>query len=165
MSQSENTGSSGVRFAGFWIRFAASFIDWTILTIASWVAQLMILGVVYWMRIFVSHSGGGTGGFFDAFNPLWLQVMNGILYLLLSLPYYIIGHRRYGTTLGKRPFRIYVVDNSTLGPITLKQSVIRCFGYAVSYMVFMVGFIMAAYHPTKRALHDLIAGTVSVRRN
>jgi uncharacterized RDD family membrane protein YckC len=38
-------------------------------------------------------------------------------------------------------------------------------GYTVSYLIIGCGFFMAAFHPQKKALHDLLAGTVSVVRN
>jgi uncharacterized RDD family membrane protein YckC len=47
-------------------------------------------------------------------------------------------------------------------PISLKQSWIRCLSYTLSYLPMCAGFIMAAFQPEKRALHDLIAGTVSI---
>ena len=46
----------------------------------------------------------------------------------------------------------------------MKQSVVRTVGYALSYAPLGAGFLMAAIHPEKRALHDLIAGTVSITK-
>lgn len=140
-------------YAGFWVRFLADIIDNLILTVASWLLELMILGVVYWL-------GSHEKSFQDAFNSLMLQVLNGALCLFLAFPYYTWGHYRYGTTLGKRPFRIYVVSNTDFLPITLKQSIIRTLGYALSYIPFGAGFLMVAFQPEKRGLHDLVAGTV-----
>jgi uncharacterized RDD family membrane protein YckC len=145
------------RYAGFWIRFVANLIDTIVLTVASWFLELMILGAVYWI-------GSRAKPFQDAFNPFMLQVFNGVLYLLLAFPYYTWGHYRYGTTLGKKPFKIYVVGMATFLPITGKQSVIRTLAYALSYLPFGAGFLMAAFQPEKRALHDLVAGTVSITK-
>jgi uncharacterized RDD family membrane protein YckC len=120
---------------------------------------------IYAIRVSMLHAHGQSAPpFWDAFDPLWLQIVNAGLYVLMAFPYYVIGHYRYGTTLGKRPLRVYVVQAGSFERITLKQSVIRFFGYLVSYLPFGAGFLMAAFHPQKRALHDLIAGTVSVRR-
>ena len=145
------------RYAGFWIRLLADMIDTIVLTVAAWFVELMILGVVYWI-------GHYAAPFQDAFNALWLQIANGVIYLLLAAPYYTWGHYRYGTTIGKRPFRIYVVSEATRLPITMKQSILRSLGYVVSYLPMGAGFLMAALHPEKRALHDLIAGTVSISK-
>src|SRR6185312_9975503 len=102
---------------GFWIRLLADLIDTTVLTVASWFVELMILGLVYWI-------GRYTQPFQDAFNALWLQIFNAVL----AAPYYTWGHYRYGTTLGKKPFRIYVVQESNRLPITMKQSILRSIG-------------------------------------
>lgn len=142
-------------YAGFWIRLIADLIDSTLLTVASWFLELMILGAVYWL-------GNFTKSFTDAFNPLWLQIFNGVLYLVIAFPYYTWGHYRYGTTLGKKPFRIYVVSEANRLPISMRQSILRSFGYVLSYAPLCAGFLMAAIHPEKRGLHDLVAGTVSV---
>ncbi|MGK5086733.1 RDD family protein [Bdellovibrionota bacterium FG-2] len=149
------------KFAGFWVRSFAEGIDSTALSLASWLVELALLGGFYWLaRVF----GREQAAFMDSFNPLFLQVFNLGIYAILAVPYYVIGHERYGTTWGKRPFRVFVVDADSLGKITLKQSWIRCLAYGLSYLPFGAGFLMAAFHPEKRALHDLIAGTVSVVR-
>jgi uncharacterized RDD family membrane protein YckC len=82
--------------------------------------------------------------------------------MLMAFPYYTWGHYRYGMTLGKRPFRIYVVNEKDHLAISLKQAVIRSLGYVVSYLPLAGGYLMAALHPEHRALHDLMAGTVSI---
>jgi uncharacterized RDD family membrane protein YckC len=147
-----------MRYAGFWIRLVADIIDTAILTFVSWLLELTIIGAVYWVA-------REPMPFADFLSPLMKQVMDAILYLAVALPYYVIGHYRYGTTLGKYPFGIYVVSAKTRSGITLTQSWIRCLSYALSYLPFCAGFIMAALHPEKRALHDLIAGTISIRKN
>lgn len=145
------------RYAGFWIRLLADLIDTTVLTVASWFIELMGLGVVYWIGHFAAP-------FQDAFNSFWLQIANAIIYVVIAAPYYTWGHYRYGTTLGKKPFRIYVVTEDQKLPISMKQAVLRTLGYVVSYIPLGAGFLMAAVHPEKRALHDLIAGTVSISK-
>jgi uncharacterized RDD family membrane protein YckC len=152
-----NSPQRPTRYAGFWIRLIADLIDTTVLTVASWFAELMILGIVYWV-------GHYAQPFQDAFNALWLQIANAVIYTIFAVVYYTWGHYRYGTTLGKKPFRIYVVSESTRQPISMKQSILRTVGYLVSYIPVGAGFLMAAFHPEKRALHDLIAGTVSISK-
>lgn len=146
-----------IRYAGFWVRFIADLIDSTLLTVASWFLELVLLGAVYWLGHFAAP-------FQDAFNPFMLQILNLALYATLAFGYYTWGHYRYGTTFGKRPFRVYVVTEKNRLPITMKQSVIRSVGYAVSYLPLAAGFLMAAFHPEKRALHDILAGTVSITK-
>lgn len=153
------------RFAGFWIRLVADILDGLLLTVVSWIVEYLLLGVFYWAwSAWLSRQGQPIPSFGRAFDPLMLQVFNAGLYLCLAFPYYVWGHFRWGTTLGKRPFRIYVVSVESLGHITLNQSIARCLGYVPSYLLFGTGFLMAAFHPEKRGLHDLIARTVSIRK-
>jgi uncharacterized RDD family membrane protein YckC len=67
-----------------------------------------------------------------------------------------------GTTLGKRPLRIRVVNEEDGSPVSLKQSFIRCLAYALSYLPFGMGFFLVIFDPKKQALHDRVAKTVSV---
>ena len=154
-----------VKYAGFWVRLVADLIDSTILNVLAWLVELMILGAVYWGMVLVkSRSGVAVGPFSDAFNSFWMQIFNVVIYLVLAAPYYIYGHFRYGTTPGKWPFKIFVVSHDGFKPVTFKQSYLRFAAYLLSYLPFGTGFLMAAYHPEKRALHDLLAGTVSIRK-
>jgi uncharacterized RDD family membrane protein YckC len=154
-----------IRLAGFWIRLVADIIDSVLLNGVMWLLQYAILGVFYlaW-KTYLTSQGQPIPAFSDAFNPFWLQIFGLGLLAVISFPYYVWGHFRYGTTLGKRLFRIYVVNDTTQAPLTLKQSIGRFFAYGLSYLLFATGFLMAAFHPRKRALHDILAGTLSVRR-
>jgi uncharacterized RDD family membrane protein YckC len=149
-----------MKYAGFWIRLIAEFVDSTLLTIASFVLVFVFVGICYW----VGHlTGSAQGqGFFQIIDPFWMQILDMVFYMLLAFPYYVWFHYKKGTTLGKMLFSIYVVNDKNYKPITLNQSVLRCLGYVVSGLPFLCGYLMAAFHPEKKALHDLIAGTVSV---
>ena len=159
----EMNENASVRYAGFWIRFVAEVIDSLILTLAAWLLQLLVVGIYSWVR-----KLAGDGVEFPFSTPrgaFVLQLINAVIYTILAAVYYTIAHYRYGTTLGKKPLGIYVVNHENLEWISLKQSVVRTFGYILSYLPFLIGYLMAAFHPEKRALHDLIAGTVSIRRS
>ncbi|MBY0472532.1 RDD family protein [bacterium] len=154
------------KFAGFWIRLVADILDsFVILGLVSWGAEVVLHRLLYFFYAAVLKSKGVVPPAYDqAFNALYLQVFDlGILFLL-SFPYYVWGHYRYGTTLGKLPFGIYVVDYKSRGQVSIGQSILRFMGYLPSYLIFGCGFLMAAFNPEKRALHDLIASTVSVIR-
>ncbi|MEA1918610.1 MAG: RDD family protein, partial [Campylobacterota bacterium] len=49
-------------------------------------------------------------------------------------------------------------------PLSNKQLIIRYIGYIVSIIPLMIGFFMVAFRSDKRALHDLLAGTVVIYR-
>lgn len=146
-----------MRYAGFWIRVTAEVIDSTILAIASVVIELMIFGVAFWV-IADPEDLQQLG------NPVFTQLLNLVVYSVISIPYYTWWHYRNGTTPGKVKLKIHVVNAKDHGKITFQQALVRTLAYALSYIPLGAGFIMAGIHPEKRALHDLLAGTVSIIR-
>jgi uncharacterized RDD family membrane protein YckC len=49
-------------------------------------------------------------------------------------------------------------------PLSFARALLRhLVGYPLTLLTFGVGFLLAAFHPQGRALHDLLAGTVVVR--
>lgn len=130
-----------VTYAGFWIRLIASVIDWLILALVSWAVQL---GLSYVIDV--------------------EQLLALAIYVALAAPYYIVGHYRWGMTVGKKVAGIELKDaHQELEAITLTQSTIRFLAYAASYVFLGTGYFVAAFHPRKQALHDLLAGTICVR--
>jgi uncharacterized RDD family membrane protein YckC len=153
-----------VKPANFWLRALAHLIDSIILNVASWLLQLGMFWPVYQGLAFLAHRrGDSVAPFDDYFNPWLTQIADAILYIALAALYFVWGQLRYGTTPGKWPFRIRVVDAKTRGPISAKQAWIRFGSYALSYVPLGCGYLMALFHPERKALHDLIAGTISVR--
>lgn len=152
---------SQARYAGFWIRAIADMIDSVILDLATCLVALMILGGVYWGRILFSAQTEATSPL-TLLDPFVLQFIVVGLRIFLSLFYYTLGTARYGTTLGKRCFKIYVVSYPRLQLVDWKTALVRFLCYGISYLPLGAGFLMVAFHPKKRGLHDLIAGTVSI---
>ncbi len=132
-------------FAGFWVRFAAHIIDFALLN-----------AVEYGLETLISDPLG--------LGAVAQQVVGVVLTLVLCYLYYVEIPMRRGTTFGKQLFDIMVIDAKTGGLFTRKQALIRMFSYLLSYAMVGCGFLMAAFHPQKRAFHDLLAGTVSIRR-
>jgi uncharacterized RDD family membrane protein YckC len=80
----------------------------------------------------------------------------------ISIPYYIGFHWRFGWTPGKRIFRIRVIREIDDGSLSFGRSSARYFAQILSALPFGAGYLMAAFNRKKQALHDAIAGTVSV---
>ncbi len=134
-----------MNYAGFWIRFVAHVIDFILLNAIE-------LGLEY-----------GIAGLLGL-SPITQQILGVVFSLVLTYFYYCRYQVKTGTTIGKRLFSIYVVDEKTGEFMTHKQAIARTLGYLLSYVILGCGFLMVLFHPEKRGLHDLIAGTVSVRR-
>lgn len=150
---SVNAVTSGIaafslgRPAGFWIRAVAYIIDGILLTVTFSLVWPLISGQAitdYWQST-QTLSGG------DLFS------------LLLNLGYYSGGIAIWATTLGKRPFGLYVVrtDGSKLSPA---RALGRYLAYFLSALTLGIGFIMVGFRQDKRGLHDLICDTVVIRR-
>jgi uncharacterized RDD family membrane protein YckC len=132
---------------GFWIRLLAYLIDGVLLTALFILAWPIISGesiADYW-----ASSEDLTGG--DLFS------------LTLNLVYYTGAVAIWATTIGKRPFRLYVVrtDGSRVG---IGRALARYLAYVPSAIILGGGFLMIAWRQDKRGLHDLICDTVVIRR-
>lgn len=154
-----------LHYAGFWVRLVADFVDSALLDGVTCLVAVAIFGAWFGLaKLPLMSSSVKLGGesFFDAFDPFLIQVVLVSARLLLSASYFILSTSWYGTTLGKRIFRIQVVRAETLDLMDLKQSAVRFCAYSLSYLSLGAGFLMCLFHPEKRGLHDWIADTVSV---
>lgn len=141
---------SRVRFrAPFALRCGALLIDYIllalILTFSIMVARLMGGG---------ARMAGGTAEKIGALITLIVAVLN--LVVLAGLT---------GKTVGKwtTGLRIERIDGRLPG---IGRTVVRhLIGYPLSLLPFGLGFLIVTVSPTGRALHDLIAGTIVVRRS
>ena len=132
-------------YAGFWIRFAALFVDGLILGAANFVFQIPIA--------FLAPAAEE--------NPAALLVYMPIMMLLqMAIPaaYDIFFVGKYGATPGKMACRIKIVESEG-GPVTYPRAIGRHFAKYISMFTLYIGFIMAAFDEQKRTLHDRICDT------
>jgi len=66
-------------------------------------------------------------------------------------------------TVGKIALGIYVTDVEG-DPIDFRRASIRFWAKVISTLTLMLGWLMTAFTPRKRALHDILAGTLVLRR-
>lgn len=156
-----NSVQTTVIFASFWIRFAAHLIDFILLNAFEFAVEYALQGLVFLVRKFLLHE---TVTFSDSVHPLLEQGFEIIFGLMITYYYYVPYQLKKATTIGKKLFSLYVVNADDGKPMTHAQAVKRMLSYGLSYLIAGCGFLMAAFHPEKRALHDLIAGTVVIRR-
>ena len=137
---------STLRYAGFWLRFVAAWIDGIILRIISFLFAYAAISLSK-----VSKEEAESLGF-------------GIGILISWLYYAFLESSSEQATLGKQALGIFVTD---LGGnrISFGRATGRYFGKWLSTITFLVGYIMAAFTKKHQALHDLLAGTVVVRKS
>jgi uncharacterized RDD family membrane protein YckC len=145
------------RYAGFWIRFVALFIDGVIVTIASMIVNvplvmLMGLGSAGALSRLNSGSAAGLGMFMGLYGIVTL------LNLAIGITYYVYFVSARGATPGKSALGLRII-RADGGPISAGLAFGRYLCYIVDAMILYIGFIMAGFDPEKRALHDRICDT------
>src|SRR5262249_7630217 len=107
-----------------------------------------------------------VGLFFRAAPPTpgnWgpFILVQGILMLIslvIGIVYEVGFLGRFGATPGKMACKIKVVT-ATGAPISYGRAFGRNFAKILSGLIFLIGYIMAAFDSEKRALHDRICDT------
>lgn len=154
------------RYAGFWVRFMASFADTIFLALPLAVIIYFLSGgdwfdfAQYQQNMQAAMSGHASKALE---NQPQMSMKWELLFELAVLVVTIIFWRKWrGATPGKKFVNIKIVDAKTLDDIDNKQAIIRTIGYLASTFSFLIGFIMVAFRKDKRGLHDLLAGTVVI---
>jgi uncharacterized RDD family membrane protein YckC len=129
-----------LRYAGFWIRFAATLIDG------------ILLSIVYYAVLF-SSIGSLSNPDFTSIGFVFVLVI--LMYLLY---YPIMESSSKQATLGKMAVGIKV-GKSNGERLTFWNAFGRYFAKIPSAIILYVGFMMAGWDSKKQALHDKIADT------
>ena len=137
-----------VVYAGFWKRFASYFIDSLVVGVINIPISLVFNGIGV-------ASGSETTGVIMSLVAMLGSIVVGIAY------YAGFHSSAGGATLGKMAVGIKVVRGNG-ERLTLGRGVGRYFGFILSSLTLMIGFIMAAFTERKQALHDMLCDTVVV---
>ena len=124
--------------AGFWIRFAAMWIDVIILY-------------------------AGLSGIEATLNQLNIYVPFEIAFLVCSLLYFVIFTGWKAQTPGKMICGLTVVSRAGQRLRTFRVLVRETIGKLVSWIPIMLGFFWIGFSRSKRGWHDYIAGTRVMR--
>ena len=152
-----------VRYAGFWIRFIASFLDTLFLALPVAIVIYFLSDgnwfdfAQYQQNMAYAMSGNASKALTSQpqMSMKW-ELLFEVAVLLVTM---IFWRRWRGATPGKKFVHIKIVDFKTNQDIDNKQALTRSFGYIVSTFALLIGFIMVAFREDKRGLHDLLAGT------
>jgi uncharacterized RDD family membrane protein YckC len=149
MREGVNVGTAGTfHYAGFWVRFAAVFLDGVIVKVVS-----IVLMLAFGLGISAAMIGPR---YTPEAGALYVALQGGVILLAVGYETFMIG--KYGATLGKMACKIRVVkaDGS---PVSYGTSLARYFSKIVSSLICAIGYIMAAFDEEKRALHDRMCST------
>jgi uncharacterized RDD family membrane protein YckC len=153
MQEGLNVQTAGnYQYAGFWIRFAAAFVDGLILSVFKVCLNMLVLGTSGFMASSMTRRNGGAA----LFSASYVFVMLAQIAVALSYETFFIG--KYGATLGKMACKIKVIvaDGS---PVGYGRALGRYLSKIVSSLTCLIGYIMAGFDDEKRALHDRMCDT------
>jgi len=133
-------------YAGFSLRVAAAILD----------------GIIFYPVQLIIYKIAGLplfdGGLELFKSPAYYLV------LLLGVAYYtLMESSKWQATLGKKAVGIVVTDLDG-NRISFGKALGRYFAKIISAIILCIGFMMAGFTEKKQALHDMIAGTLVVKR-
>ena len=132
-------------YAGFWIRLAASLIDTVIFIIVLIVPLTILFGVDF------SEA--------DASKPgVLVNLLQYVATIVITVWFWV----KYLGTPGKMLLKLEVVDADTGQALSTPRAIGRYFGYYISAIPLMLGFIWVAFDRKKQGFHDKLAGTVVI---
>lgn len=142
----EGQTSTETRYAGFLPRLAAVIVDGVILGVVNF-ALRGVFGDVG-ADPTVGVTAGPASGLGAVISLAYFTVMEG---------------GPWQATVGKRVLGLRVTDTNG-EPIGYGKAFVRNIAKIVSGVILLIGYIMAAFTARKQALHDMIAGTLVVKR-
>ena len=135
-------GPTGTPYQGFWIRLVAYIIDYFVLVILLVLLLSLIPGLPGASNIF--------GLYFYA--------------VIMRMAYDTVMIGQFRGTIGMLVVRIEVLcENGSA--VSYWRALGRHLATYVSGLILGIGFLVVAFQEDKRALHDLIAGTIVVKRS
>lgn len=148
---------SAILYAGFWSRFVAFMIDRMIVVAGSCVVSVCI-GSMFGARGSMRMGPSGT------WSTIAVDVAFHLTSIVTSWLYYaLMESSRWQATLGKMALGVVVTD-LVGNRISIGRATGRHFAKWVSGIILLVGYMMAGWTAKKQALHDMIAGTLVVKR-
>lgn len=139
-AQTPESTPSELKYAGFWVRTGASFLDIIFLAIVTF-------PLVYALGITPESE----------LSPITIMI-NYVLPIALVLGFWSWKQ----ATPGKLLLKTKIVDAVTLEKPSTKQLIIRYLGYIPSMLVLCVGFIWVAQDARKQGWHDKLAKTLVI---
>jgi len=162
-------------YGGFWIRFAAKFIDSLIIGVVVLVPLIIFIVA---LGLTTARSSQGNFGAFPPVDPEWagrgtgpgvifgqpgvvaqaLSLLFQLILVAIRTVYSTFFLGKFGATPGKMVFKLTVVDASG-GKISYGRAFGRSCAEILSQLICAIGYIIAAFDDQKRALHDHICNT------
>jgi uncharacterized RDD family membrane protein YckC len=162
-----DTRVSGLRaYGGFWIRFVAALIDGLILGIPFMLVVIVAMFFLGGFGLMMRRNAVDARATAAILGPLIVGYLLAMIFFLGLEWLYFAGMEssERQATFGKAAVSLRVTDLEG-GRLSFGHATGRFFSKIVSGMIpFAIGYIMAGFTAKKQALHDMIAGTLVLRK-
>jgi len=158
--------SGSLPYGGFWARFVASFIDGLILGIPFWVVVMILIFMFGGVGMMMRRNAGDPRAAAAFLAPMFGLFFLGMLAFVVVEWLYFAGMESSArqATFGKSVMSLRVT-NYEGQRISFGHATGRFFAKIISGLIpFAIGYIMAGFTEKKQALHDLIAGTLVLKK-
>jgi len=150
LAEGADVRAGQMQYAGLGQRFGAVILDGILLWVLS-IGLQVLAGLSLAQSLGVERT------------DLALQLVLLAVQLVAGISYEAILIGKYGATVGKMACKIKVVTADG-GQVSYLRAVGRYFAKVLSAFTLMIGYVIAAFDPEKRALHDRICNTRVVVR-
>ena len=150
----------GARFAGFWARFAAAFIDALILSPFGIAGRIVLAAGP---KRIETCSFDATRLCRVPTGSTWaLYALITIAGIAAGIAYYGIMEGRTGQTIGKRALGVRVIDVYTGAPIGVGRGIGRYFARIISAIPCFLGYFWMLWDPKKQTWQDKMVSSVVI---
>jgi uncharacterized RDD family membrane protein YckC len=144
------------RYSGFWLRFFACSIDGILLAIPTIIFSIVLFSIT--MGEVMMY------GYYDESTMAGYQLIFSLITFVGVILYTAGMHSsKWQATIGKRMMGIKVTDLNG-NRISFARALGRFFGTYLSALIMYIGFLMAGFTQKRQALHDMVAGTLVVKK-
>jgi uncharacterized RDD family membrane protein YckC len=155
---------NAIRYAGFWVRLLGFIIDGILLCVLA----LIIFSIIITSKYDISYLNDMNAtmratGKID--SEAWSVV--GIFFLILSvlaILYSTISIGAWGRTIGKAALKLKVVKPD-VARVGYWRALGRSLAYILNWFTLGISFLVIAFTPKKRGLHDYISDTIVIKTN
>jgi uncharacterized RDD family membrane protein YckC len=158
--------SASLPYGGFWARFVASVVDGLILVIPFWLVVFALIFMFGGFGMMLHRNPVDPRAAAAFLAPMFMLFFLGMLaFVVLEWLYFaIMESSERQATFGKSVMSLRVTDYEGQR-ISFGHATGRFFAKIISGLIpFAIGYIMAGFTEKKQALHDLIAGTLVLKK-
>jgi uncharacterized RDD family membrane protein YckC len=131
--------------------------------LVAYIIDLVIIGFVVGFFFVVGNNIASGHFLWFTFPETPIGIVIELIGLVVGLLWKPWFWSHGGRTPGYRILDMQIVREADGGPVSFGTALLRLVGYAVSAIVFYIGFIWIIFDPQRQGWHDKIAKTVVIK--